>query len=47
MGRTRKIQSRIEPELETLVKKQKDYTKMSDYIRKILIQKTKFKTELV
>ena len=43
--RTRKIQSKIEPELELHVRKQKDFKKsMSNYVRTALIERTKFKT---
>jgi RNA processing factor Prp31 len=42
--RTRKIQSKIEPELEVLVKQQRDFkSTMSNYVRDLLIKKTKFK----
>lgn len=43
--RTRKIQSKIEPELEIEVKKQPDFKGMSDYVRSLLIKKTKFRTK--
>lgn len=41
--RTRKLQSKVEPELEKHVKGQEDFSGMSDYIRVALIQKSKFK----
>jgi len=41
--RTRKLQSKVEPELEDHVKKQPDYQGMSDYIRIAIKQKSKFK----
>ena len=40
--RTRKIQARVEPDLEEHVKKQKDYDGMSNYIRRLLIQRSKY-----
>jgi len=41
--RTRKIQAKVEPELEIHVKKQKDFKKsMSNYIREALIQRSKY-----
>jgi len=44
--RSRKIQSKIEPELEELVKKQRDFkNSMSNYVRNLLIKKTKFKPQ--
>lgn len=42
--RTRKLQSKVEPELENHVKAQSDFDGMSDYIRTSLIQRSKFKT---
>lgn len=41
-ARTRKIQARIEPELEAHVKKQKDFDGMSNYVRRLLIQRSKY-----
>jgi hypothetical protein len=41
--RTRKLQSKVEPDLENHVKEQEDFSGMSDYIRVALIQKSKFK----
>lgn len=41
--RERKVQSRIERELEEHVKNQEGFEGMSEYIRKALIQKSKFK----
>jgi hypothetical protein len=43
--RTRKIQSKVEPELETHVQKQPDYKGMSDYIRTSIAQRSKFKVK--
>jgi hypothetical protein len=40
--RTRKIQAKIEPELEDYVKRQKDFKGMSNYVRKALIQRSKY-----
>ena len=40
--RTRKIQAKIEPELEDYVKEQKDFDGMSNYIRRALIQRSKY-----
>lgn len=41
--RVRKLQSKVEPELEKHIKEQEDFSGMSDYIRVALIQKSKFK----
>lgn len=41
--RTRKLQSKVEPDLEKHVKEQEDFSGMSDYIRVALIQKSKYK----
>ena len=40
--RTRKIQAKVEPELEEHIKDQKDFKGMSNYIRRALIQRSKY-----
>lgn len=45
--RIRKLQSKVEPDLEKHVKQQDDFSGMSDYIRIALIQKSKYKRKKV
>ena len=43
--RSRKIQAKVEPELELHVMKQPEFRGMSDYVRDALIRKSKFKAD--